>query len=504
MSKLSRRGLILTAALCIGLAVVVSKHAHAGETLRFASNFETFTLDPIKTAYGGDIMVVGQLFDRLLRVSEDGSEIMPGLAESWDISDDGLTYTFHLRDAQFSDGSPVTAEDVVFSLERWRDSPDSAFPGPITVMESAEAIDDKTVVVTLAAPAAGFLTFIEMYNGGIVSKAAVEAKGEEEFAKDPVGAGPFRLKEWEPGSHLVLEKNPNYWDQSFPDIDAIEWRYVPDDSTRVAMFQAGEVDVITDVPMAKVDELRGQGLRVPLEPSTSIYILIPNHGAAPFDDVAVRQAVAHAIDIQEVTKGVTLGNGIPANSTLPMALNFYDADLPPVERDVARAKELLQQAGQESLTIDLMASAGSALEEQIAVIVQSQLAEAGINVTIDKVDPGQLWDRLVAGDYEMTTAWWYNETLDPDGAARWALWGAGPNLSFYSRYNDDAVNALIEQASVEQDDAKRAGMYADIQEKAKAGVAQVPLFYLPFRNGYGERAAGLQMTPGYQFVFARD
>ena len=176
---------VLLATLLTGLLGVTL----AQSTLRMATGAPVSTLDPIKSAAAGDIEVLGQLYARLLRNAPDGSELLPGLAESWEVSDDGLRYTFRLRDATFSDGSPLTAEDVVFSFLRLRDQEDSAYNSAFQVIEDVRAVDAKTVEFTLQYPAAPFLGSVEMFNAGIVPKAVVEAVGDEAFAQNPVEFG---------------------------------------------------------------------------------------------------------------------------------------------------------------------------------------------------------------------------------------------------------------------------------------------------------------------------
>jgi len=483
---------ILLAGL-LGLSVAQS-------VLRMATGSPVSTLDPIKSAAAGDIEVLGQLYSRLLRNAPDGSELLPGLAESWEVSEDGLTYTFNLRDAQFSDGSPITADDVVFSFLRLRDQEDSAYNSAFQVIENVEAVDDKTVAFTLEYAAAPFLGSVEMFNAGIVPQAAVEEMGDEAFAQNPVSSGPFMLKEWRPNDRIILERNPNYWREEMPYLDEVEILEVTDENTRVSMLRAGEVEVISGTPWSQVDTLiADENIDVPLDPSSIINMILINHDAPPLDDVRVRQAIARAIDTESIVQAVTFGYGDPANSTLPNALQYYDADLPPIPYAPEEASALLEEAGATGESIEVMITSGSSYNTQIAQLLQAQLGAVGLNVTIATVDTPTWWDKVTTADYDITPSWWYNETTDPDQAVRWALCGSCGNSSFYSYYENPEVDTLIEEAVRETDPEARAELYSEIQQISVEEVAQIPLYYPPYTIAMSDSVEGLMMSPALQW-----
>ena len=208
---------LLALAVCI---TMFGAAAMAQTTIRMATPYKATVLDPTKSAAAGEIELFGQLYARLLRRSADG-KLEPGLAESWEVSDDGKKFVFRLREAKFSDGSPLTAADVAFSLSRALGE-GSAYPAPFSAIESVEAEDERTVVVNLKAPAAPFLGYMEIFNAGIVSKADVEARGPEKaFTENPVTSGPFMVKEWKPNDRLILERNPHYWRTGHPKVDQV-------------------------------------------------------------------------------------------------------------------------------------------------------------------------------------------------------------------------------------------------------------------------------------------
>ena len=491
--------LIRTAVLTVLLTGLLGS-TFAQSVLRMATGAPVSTLDPIKSAAAGDIEVLGQLYSRLLRNAPDGSELLPGLAESWEVSEDELTYTFNLREAQFSDGSPITADDVVFSFLRLRDQEDSAYNSMFQVIENVEALDERTVEFTLQYAAAPFLGSVEMFNAGIVPQAAVEEMGDEAFAQNPVSSGPFMLKEWRPNDRIILERNPNYWREDMPYLDEVEILEVTDENTRVSMLRAGEVEVISGTPWSQVDTLiADEGINVPLDPSSIIYMIAINHQSELLSDVRVRQAIARAIDTESVVEAVTFGYGTPANSTLPNALQYYDADLPGLPYAPEEAQALLEEAEVVGESIEIMITSGSSFNTQIAQLLQAQLGAIGLNVTIATVDNPTWWDKVIAADYDITPSWWYNETTDPDQAVRWALCGSCGNNSFYTYYENEEVDALVEEAVRATDPAEREELYSEIQRISLEEVAQVPLYYPPYTIALSDQVEGLMLSPALQW-----
>ena len=484
-----------TAALAI---VMLSAGGAVGqEIVRIVSPAAVTTLDPVGSAASGNIEALGQLYSRLLRRNDDG-ELEPGLAESWTVSEDGLTYTFELREAQFSDGSPLRAEDVAFSLNRVATDPVSAYPAPFAAFAEATAVDEDTVEVRLQYPSAPMLDNLEIYNAGIVSKADVEARGADAFSAQPVTSGPFMVQEWRPNDRLILSANPHYWREGHPLIDGAELIEVADANARASMIQAGEVDVVRVVPYAQVAELdAAEGISVPLEPSTVIFIVLPNHGRPPFDNLEARRAAALALDREAITQAITLGMAETANSTMPSALKFYAADLEGPAYDPEAARAILEEQGLVGTEIVMLVQPD---QEQLATLLQAQWDAVGFRTRAERVDGGLWWDRLMAGDYDVTASWWYNENEDPDLAVRWAHCGTCGSNSFYTNYNNERINELTEAALRESDPAAREAMYREIQQISVDELSQIPLWYAPYVNAYSDRITGMSLTPALQWT----
>jgi peptide/nickel transport system substrate-binding protein len=469
------------AALLAGLTAGAG-FAEAAGVLTIGRREDSTTLDPIKTAQNVDLWVFSNIYDVLIRVDRSGTRLVPGLAESWAVSDDGLTYTFKIRDAKFSDGSPITAEDAAFTLLRIRDHEETVWGDGYKPIDTAEAPNDRTLVIKLKAPSAPFLSTLAMPGASVVSKAGLEAMGEDAYAEDPVASGAFTVKEWRRGDRVILEKNPSFWEADRVSLDGVEWISVPDDNTRMLNVQAGGLDAALFVPYSRVAELqKDPNLTVHLDPSTREDHLLINHARGALAKKEVRQALEMAIDTQAIVDVVTFGHGEVANSYIPKGALYHNADNPRRPHDPDAAKAMLEEAGASDLTLDYIVSAGSEVDEQIAVLLQQQLAQAGITAELRKVDASQHWDTLVAGDYDIAAAYWTNDIIDPDQKTTFAL-GHDANMNYLTRYENETVKALVAAARVEMDPAKREAMYIDIQRMAKEDVHWIDLYYVPFVN----------------------
>jgi peptide/nickel transport system substrate-binding protein len=485
----------------LALPVFASAPARSADVIRIASPYSTTTLDPMRSAAAGNIEPYGLLYARLIRKNYDTGELQPGLAESWSVSDDGKTYTFKLRDAKFSDGSPITAADVVFSLERIRTGKESAYPAPLGAVESAAATDDNTVVVKLKNPFGPFLSNVEIWNMGIVSKADVDKRGDRAFTDVPVSSGAYKVKEWRPNEKLVLEPNPNYWRKGYPKSDAaVELVEVQSAPTRISMLKAGEVEAVRDIPWAQIDTVKADpNVDMRLEPSTTIFMVLLNTRREPFSNVKARQAAAMAVDNKAFTEAITLGNATPANTTLPGALDFHAKDYPGIPYDPAKAKALLGESGMVGKEVSILIPA-SAEREQMALLLQASWASIGLNAKLNKVDAGAFWDVLTKGDYDASPTWWFNETTDPDLAVRWAVCGTCGSHSFETYYTNPKVDELVAAGSREMDPKKRGAIYQEIEKITTEEVSQIPLYYAPNANAYSKRLNGLSLTPSLQWT----
>jgi peptide/nickel transport system substrate-binding protein len=491
----------LAAMLLAGAASLLAANAYADGTLKIARDQDNSTFDPIKTIQNADIWVMDNMNANLVRVTKDGVGLEPDLAEKWTLAPDNVTYTFTLRDGlKFSDGSPLKASDVKFSLERLRDTKDSVMGSMYKVIAKIDAPDDKTVVITTDKPSAPLLSTLAMFAAAIVPESVVKAEGDD-FGTKPIGAGAFILKDWAHGDKVELVKNPNYWEASRVKLDGVQWIYVPDDNTRMLKLKAGEVDAAIFVPFNMMADLaKDPNIDVHPDPSSREDFMIINEAKKPLDDVKVRTAICQAIDREAIVKAVLFGNGKVANSFIPGGALYYNPDNPTCKYDPDAAKKLLADAGQGNLSFRLLIEAGNSVNDQIAVLIKNDLAKIGINIDIVKEEGGQEWDTTVAGDYDLSIEYWTNDIIDPDEKATFALYGKDDNKSFYTNYNNPRVTELIDQGRAEMDPAKRTAIYNEIQKTASTEVNWVDLYYSPFRNASRKNVKGFYQNPTGRFM----
>ncbi|AGS24055.1 ABC transporter substrate-binding protein [Rhizobium etli] len=469
------------AAFLAGLALSAS-YAEAAGVLTIGRREDSTTFDPIKTAQNIDNWVFSNVYDVLIRVDKTGTKLEPGLAESWTASDDGLTYTFKIRDTKFSDGSPLTAEDAAYSLLRIRDNPASLWSDSYKVIETAIATDTHTLTIKLKNPSAPFLSTLALPNASVISKKGMESLGAEAYGEKPVASGAFVIDEWRRGDRVILKKNPNFWQADRVKLDGVEWISVPDDNTRMLNVQAGELDAAIFVPFSRVEELKKDpNLNVDIDASTREDHLLINHAHGALGKKEVRQALDMAIDKNAIVDAVTFGQGTVANSYIPKGALFHYADNLQRPYDPAKAKEMLAAAGASDLTLNYLVRAGDEVDEQTAILVQQQLRKAGITANLQKVDPSQEWDMTVAGDYDISVNYWTNDILDPDQKTTFVL-GHDSNNNYLTNYKNEAVKELVAKARLELDPKKREEMYVDLQKMAKEDVNWIDLYYSPYIN----------------------
>jgi peptide/nickel transport system substrate-binding protein len=400
-----------------------------------------------------------------------------------------------MRDAKFSDGSAITSADAKFSITRIRDDAGSLWSESYQVIDNMTTPDASTFVVTLKEASAPFLSSLAMPSIAIISKNGMESMGVEAYAANPIASGAFTVDEWIRGDRVILKKNPNFWEADRVQLDGVEWIAIPDDNTRVLKIQAGELDAAIFVPFSRVGELgKDSNLQVHLDSSTREDHLLINHERGALANKAVRQAIDIAIDKQAIVDAVTFGIGEVAYSYIPKGALYHNYDNLQRPHDPAKAKQMLADAGFSDLTLDYLVNAGDEVDEQIAVLLQQQLAEAGITVNLQKVDPSTSWDLLVDGDFDLAVMYWTNDILDPDQKSTFVV-GHDGNNNYHTRYKNEMVKELVAKARVEMDTVKREKMYIDIQKAAKADAHWIDLYYSPYRNVSRSNIEGFYQNP---------
>jgi peptide/nickel transport system substrate-binding protein len=470
----------------------------AGGTLVYSRQLETVTLNPREIKNGnGDIFADEMLYNGIVRNDPNGPDkVVPGLAESWDISKDGLTYTFHLRKGlKYSDGTPLTAEDVAWNLEQFADPEvNVSLAAVANGMESAKATNDTTVVVKLEHPVAAFLYNLAIFPAFIVDKTKLEEEGPA-FWKHPVGTGPFKLKEFAGGSHITFEKNPYYFEKGKPYLQTMRWNFVPNSNTRVLALKSGEAQMIDGVPFAQVESLQGdsnlavQEVELPQE-----ILLVTNTKVKALNDVHVRRALSLAINREQLNEAVFRGTGTVPNSVIQnFELDASDQEVPPFEFDVEKAKaEMAKSKFANGFSVSLQYPAGFDYFKQMALLVQQEMGEIGVNVKLEELEAATIAEKWLEGEFELTfpfTGTTSDVPVPDEYASFYALPEAELN-GFKSFWTNKEAEGLVQKFISSTNEGARKSEWKTIQELFNEEMPSLNVMDFPLINGHQSNICG--------------
>jgi peptide/nickel transport system substrate-binding protein len=455
-----------------------------GGRFSMARNEEPLSLDPIIPSDNGSIWVIYQMFDQLTTVNEDSSGIAPSIAESWEISPDGTVYTFAIRQGvKFHDGSPMTMDDVVFSLERVFDPAGSGYSFLFGTVEGVAAVDATNIQITLREPFTPLLDNLNVFPASIVPKAAVEADAEA-FAQNPVGTGPFKLQEFAKGRHVHLVKHQEYWKPDRPHLDEVFIPSVTDDNTRILRVQGGEVDAALAIPYAQIDQLDAQDdIDVQIEELFRFDGMWLNHAEAPLDDVKVRQALNYATDKEAMLKSIFFDKVEIANHMMPK-MKYWRDDVPAYEYDPERAQSLIAESkAADGFTLPIVIPTGDVIIQQIAQIVKESYAGIGVNVEITNLDIGTAYTNFSEFNYTAGANWYITSDVPgPDelAAIQFDFSAESGTKSFFTNYSSPRATELVQEAG-RSDDATREQLFGELQQLVMDDAVLVALFFTPAR-----------------------
>ncbi len=427
-----------------------------GGTLTVGISGDPITLDPHKSASMTDRNYYYQIYDPLVTLGADGS-IQPGLAEKWD-NPDPKTYIFHLRTGvKFHDGTDFNATIAKWNFDRMLD-PKAKLPrlSEINMIDTVTVTDANTLKITLKTPYAPFLTVLTDRSGMMVSKAAVEKLGDD-FARKPVGTGPFIVTEWTPKSQVVLRRFDQYWDKPKPYLDGVVYKIIPDETVRLTSLKTGEVGLIDTIPPKDVASVKASGeYTVAESPSQAYDYLDLNTKQPPFNNKALRQAVAWAIDRQAIQQTVYYNVGAVANSPFPASLWAHDPNFVPYTRDVAKAKAAMAAGGQPNGFSFKLTMTNTPLNVLVGQVIQGQLKEVGIDMQLDLVDSSALSAALTSGKYQACRAGWSGRA-DPDGNV-YTMFTTNGSIN-YRKLSNKTLDDLLEKARAATTQAERKTLY---------------------------------------------
>lgn len=426
----------------------------AGGTVRAAIGGEPDQLDPHNTSSYFSFQVLENVFDTLVEPDES-LEMQPALAESWDLSEDQLTWTFTLRQGvTFHDGSEFTAEDVVYSYTRIIDGELSS-AWRFSAVESVEALDDHTVAITVSQPTPNLLSSIGGFKGmSIVLESNVESG---DITTAPIGTGPFSLESYRSGDRIVLAANEDYWGGA-PQVAGVEFSFISEGATALAALRSGEADWTDSIPLQQVESLSGDdAMVIGQNPSNDYWYLALNQAREPWDDVAVRQAVAYAIDRDAILQATGYGTFEPNQLAIPEG-SFWHTSYDTYSLDLARAQQLMDDAGVDNVSMDLLATSDYPETVTAAQILADNLSAIGIDVSIRTPDFATWLDEQNTGNFDMLMMGWLGN-IDPDDFYYSQHHSEGASNA--QGFANERVDELLDAGRVETDPDARRDIYAE-------------------------------------------
>ena len=457
-------------------------------------------------------------FDNLLKMDKDG-KVVPGLAEKYEVSDDQLTWTFHLRDGlKWSDGSALTADDFVYSWQRLVD-PNVAAPYAQTVLGMVEGYDDaigrpdadgnttvdpdptklkveapdeKTLIVHMAKPTPYFDKLATFVSLSPVKKDVVEANPDG-WSIDPktyISTGPFKLTGWEPGSYLMFEKNENYWDADSIKLDGIKCLLMQDQNATFSAYESGDALMIKDVPTQEITTLKERS-DFHIDPILGTYYLDLNTTLDEFKDPKVREALSLALDRKYISETITSGTYTPASGFVSEGVTDWNGtawqdnitdksayiNIDDHAGNLAKAKELLKEAGYENgvgLPEMVYSTNDASYHKKIAEYLQQAWGELGLKVQVNIVEWKSFTPQRRSGNYQIARDGWVMDYNDPSNILELALTGNGNNNA---KYSNPEFDALMSKAATEKDPQTRFGYLHQAEDFIMKDTAMVPLLY---------------------------
>ncbi len=476
----------------LGLLLATGAALAQPTEIRIGVALEPPALDPTAGAAEAiDVVVYQNIFEGLVRIDQTGA-VQPGLAESWTISDDGLTYRFALHDGvTFHDGTSFDAEDVKFTFERLlaEDSVNAqkALYEPISAVT---VVDSATVEFTLSRPDGLFLFNMGRGDAVIVAPESAANNGAE-----PIGTGPFAFVQWDRGSRVVLEQYGPYWGEK-PALTKATYLFIGDTATMTNALLAGDVDGTNNFAPEAIAVFEGNPqFKVLVGSTEGETILSTNNRHAPFDDLKVRQAMAHALDRQEIIEGATYGYGVPIGTHFAPHHPYYLDLTATYPRDVEKARALLAEAGYPdgfSATLKLPPVAYARLSGQI---IASQFAEAGIKLELINMEWAQWLEDVFANkDFDLTII----SHVEPFDIGIYA------NPDYYFGYDNAEVQSLNETLNATTDEAERKRLAQQMQTIIAQDAVNGYLFELAQTGVWNAKLEGMWTDAPIEGVVLRD
>lgn len=502
----SKRKLLLTAGLLSSFAAVPA-WAAKDAVIAVGSNFTT--LDPYDANDTLSQAVAKSFYQGLFGFDKEMKRVNV-LAESFDASKDGLTYTIKLRSGiKFQDGTDFNAEAVKVNLDR-ASNPDNHLKryNLFKSVATTEVVDPTTVKITLKQPFSAFINTLASPAAAMISPTALKKYGKE-IGFHPVGTGPYELETWNQTDFVKVKKFAGYWKKGYPKLDTITWRPVVDNNTRAAMLQTGEANLAFPIPYEQAKLLeKNQKLDLVTSPSIMQRYISFNVTQKPFDNPKVREAINYAINRQALVKVAFAGYATPATGIVPPAIQYSQA-YPAPEYNPAKARELLKEAGfPNGFTTTLWSSHNHSTAQKVLQFTQQQLAQVGIKATVTAMDAGQRAAEVEdKGQKESGVRMFYTGWSASTGEANWALtplfatqsWP--PTIFNTAFYSNAQVDKDLTDALNTTDGEKKAALYKDAQDRIWKDQPWVPLVVEKLVSANTKNLTGFYVMPDTSFSF---
>ncbi len=460
----------------------------------FARGGDAVSLDPSVVTDSESENVSQSILETLVTFEEGKTTVAPLLATEWQESEDGLTYTFNLREGvKFQDGTDFNAEAVVYNFERWMNSGDDKFAVYSSVfggfkgdethtLESIKAIDEYTVEFKLKSVLPTFLKSLALTPFSISSPAAIEKFGEE-YGSNPVGTGPFVFQEWKRNERVVLNKNEDYWLEGYPKLNQVIFRTIPDNSARLNALLSGEVDMIDGVDPGNIAQVEGdENLQLITRPSLNIGYLGLTVTREPLNNKLVRQALNYAVDKEGMVEAFFGGQASAAKNPIPPAVEGYNDEIEAYPYDPEKAKALLAEAGySDGFEMELWAMPVARPYmpdgKKVAELLQANFADIGVTAKIVTYEWATYLEKTKAGEADAFLLGWTGANGDADDFI-YSLWHkdniGGMNST---QYSNEELNKVLTEARSITDQDKRNELYMKAQEIMHEDPPIIPLIH---------------------------
>jgi ABC-type transport system substrate-binding protein len=479
----------------------------SGGTLRFglAKEIDQASLNPFQRTLSINKDAGSLSFECLLAADKNG-DLKPSLATAWEVSRDGIHYSFSLRKGvKFHNGKEMTAEDVLWSINYAKDPKNAAYGrNTLLPITSATAPDPWTVRITLKEAYVPFLTSLTGFDTfPVVPKDSLKG-GLEKLGLYPAGTGPFIMTEYRAEQEIVFKRFEHYWQKGIPYLDAIQFRPIYDETVRLTALRSGELDVVERLAYEQALRIQKgeiKDISLAFAGGAGYQVLSFNTESPPFNNVKLRQAVAQALDKAEILYAISWGFGVPADQRM-LKTSLWYVPIVDRKRDVAKARALLKEAGYPN-GIKVNGQIQRSKKNQDAFqVIQNQIKEAGIEVEIGLVDFGKHQNDLRDGNFKITT---HGGRVSPD-----------PDLAYYPtfhtepgpmkhnntpRYSNPKLDRLLDMARGETDFQKRFKIYKEVVEILHEEIPQIPLGFTPYVFAYHSRVRGFDIHPAGDFFF---